>query len=130
MAKILIAASQEPQAICKRILREHSLVCTGTLAEAQRELESNGFDLILCTIAFDESRMFDLLRYAKSKRNWKRIPFVCAKVRPKVLDYPSALEGVKIACDALDAAAFLDIDSYSGGNPELGIRKDIERLLP
>lgn len=132
MAKILLAASPEPQAICRRILKDHELLCAETISQAEHILENEEIHLILCTIVFDDSRMFDLLRLAKSNRKWKRIPFVCCKVRAKLLD-SIALEGVQIACKTLGAAAFLNFETYEMLDPvdsENEILKDIERLLP
>ncbi len=62
---------------------------------------------------FDESRMFDFLRLAKENRKWKKIPFVCARIRPNTLaDYAIAIEGVKLASTGLGAAAFLDVMDF------------------
>src|SRR5204862_6742334 len=86
MAKILVAASSEPRAILDRLLAGHALSCPDTLAQAERLLRDRPFDMIVCTVFFDESRMFDLLRLAKSRPGWERIPFVCVRLRRHVLD--------------------------------------------
>jgi response regulator RpfG family c-di-GMP phosphodiesterase len=130
MAKILIAASSEPMVICKRILDKHELICAESIAEAENLLETEKFDLIVCTVLFDESRMFDLLRFVKASRKWKRIPFLCCRLRQKALDYAVALESVQIACRALGADAFLDIQNYESDDPESELAEDIERFLP
>jgi CheY-like chemotaxis protein len=128
MAKILIAASPEPRAILERILAGHELSCAPTVAQAEQFLRGQGFDLIVCTIVFDESRMFDLLRLAKSSPQWQRIPFACARVRGHILHLPNALATTAFTCRELGAAAFLDIADYSVA-PEREIRDAIERLL-
>src|SRR2546426_7824306 len=128
MAKILVAASPEPRAIVERILAGHELFRAETMAQAEQFLRARTFDLILCTIVFDESKMFDLLRLAKSRRKWQRIPFVCARVRRRILNSPLTLEGVKIACQTLGAVAFLSITDYQA-NPEREMRDAIEQLL-
>src|SRR6059058_5449232 len=76
MAKILVAASRAPRAIMERILAGHELSCAETMAQAEQFLRERTFDLIICTIVFDESKMFDLLQLAKSVPEWHRIPFV------------------------------------------------------
>lgn len=58
-------------------------------------------DLIVCTVMFDESQMFDFLRLAKSRHQWQHIPFVVVRVRPQILDSKEALEGVAFTCRAL-----------------------------
>ena len=128
MARVLVAASSEPRAILERILAGHDLVCPGTLAQAEKMLCERPVDLIVCTVFFDESRMFDLLRLAKSRPEWERVPFVCARLRRHVLDSPLAREGVTFTCKALGAVAFLDIADYQTDS-DREIRAAIDRLL-
>jgi hypothetical protein len=128
MAKILVAASPEPRVILERVLAGHELACAETVAQAEQLLCEHTFDLIVCTIVFDESRMFDLLRIAKSRPEWRKIPFVCAKVRPHILDDPLALEGVAFTCRALGAATFFDVTNYQA-DPDRELRNAIEGFL-
>jgi CheY-like chemotaxis protein len=129
MAKILIAASPEPSVIVERILAGHELACAQTLAQAEQLLRGQSFDLIICTIVFDESRMFDLLELAKSNPRWQQIPFACARVRAHILrSPPTALRAAALTCRELGAQAFLDIADYSV-DPEREMRDAIERLL-
>src|SRR4051812_39489478 len=128
MAKILIAASPEPRAVLERILSGHELSCAETMAHAEQLLGERTFDLIICTIVFDESKMFDFLRLAKSTPEWQRIPFVCARVRSQILRSPSALEAAAFTCRALGAELFLDVADYRV-DPEREMRDAIERLL-
>ena len=128
MAKILIAASPEPRAILERMLADHELSCAQTMAQAEQFLRGQRFDLIVCTIVFDESRMFDLLRLAKSSLQWQRIPFACARVRGHILRSPTALQAAAFTCRALGGEAFLDIADYRV-EPEREMRDAIERLL-
>src|SRR5436305_1974090 len=101
MANILIAASPEPGAIMERILAGHELALARTVAQALQRLRKQAFDLIICTITFDESRMFDLLRLVKAEREWAHIPLVCVRARADVLHEPIALEAVGFACREL-----------------------------
>ena len=128
MATILVAASPEPRAILERILAGHELFCAEAMAQAQQFLGERTFDLIICTIVFDESRMFDFLRLAKSRLEWQGIPFVCARVRGHILRSPTALEAAVFTCRELGAAAFLDIAAYQV-DPEREMRDAMEGLL-
>jgi hypothetical protein len=128
MARILVAASLEPRVIVERILAGHDLSCAETMAQAEQFLCERAFDLILCTIVFDESKMFDLLQLAKSKPEWQRIPFIGARVRPHILYSPTALRAAAFTCRTLGAEGFLDITDYHA-NPEREMREAIERLL-
>src|SRR5215212_4568625 len=128
MATILVAASPKPREVLERILEGHELVCAETMAQAERLLQKQAFDLIICTIVFDESRMFDFLRLAKSRLEWQRIPFVCARVRGHILRSPTVLEAAVFTCRELGAAAFLDIADYQV-DPEREMRDAMEGLL-
>jgi CheY-like chemotaxis protein len=128
MARILVAASAEPRAIIERVLTGHELVCAQTLAQAEQCLREQRFDLIICTIAFDESRMFDFLRLAKSKPSWRRIPFIAARLRPHILRSPTALRDAAFTCGALGAEAFLDVADYQM-DPEPELRAAIDGFL-
>ena len=128
MATILVAASPEPRAILERILAGHQLFCAEGMVQAEQFLGERTFDLIICTIVFDESRMFDFLRLAKSRLEWQGIPFVCARVRGHLLRSPTALEAAVFTCRQLGAAAFLDIADYQV-DPEREMRDAMEGLL-
>ena len=128
MAKILVAASPEPRAVIERILAGHELSCAETMARAEQFLRERTFGLIICTIVFDESKMFDLLQLAKSTPEWQRIPFVAARVRPHILRSPTAVRDAAFTCGTLGAEAFLDIADYQV-DAEREMREAIERLL-
>ena len=76
-----------------------------TLEEAVATLESDpDVDAVCCTIYFDESRMFDLVRWVRANRG--KIRVVCARALPK--DLPTiSLQAVAIASTSL-GAAFVD----------------------
>ena len=128
MAKILVAASPEPRAILERILAGHELCCAQTMETAEQLLRQRTFDLIICTIVFDESAMFDLLRLAKSSPQWQGIPFVCARIRAHILRSPAALEATAFTCRELGAVAFLDAANYHV-DPQRELRGAIEQFL-
>lgn len=128
MAKILLAASSEPRAALQRILADHDLSCPETLEKAEQMLRNWHFDLIVCTIFFDESRMFDLLRLAKSTPEWQSIPFVCVRLRKHVLEASIAREAIAFTCNSMGAAAFLDVADYPA-DIDREMRAAIERLM-
>ncbi len=128
MAKILVAAPPELRAIVERILVAHELTRAETMPQAEQLLRERTFDLIICTVIFDESKMFDFLRHAKSSPEWQRIPFVCARLRSHILRSPAALQAAAISCRALGAEAFLDIADYQV-DPEREMGDAIQRLL-
>ena len=84
---------------------EASFVETETLEEAVSALQSDpDIDAVCCTLYFDESRMFDLVRWVRSNRQQLRV--VCARALPKDLHHIS-LQAVHIASTSL-GATFVD----------------------
>lgn len=61
------------------ILAGHEPVLVRTLEEAQRAIERTQFDMIVVTVHFDDSRMFDLLRYLQSSGRHGNRPLVCVR---------------------------------------------------
>ena len=128
MANILVAAVPKPREILERILDAHDLACADTLARAKRLLRTQRVELIVCTILFDESRMIDFLRLVKAKAEWRRIPFLCSRVKIQPIGDPVALEAVEITCRATGAEAFLDIATFEN-NSEQRMRTEMEKFL-
>jgi CheY-like chemotaxis protein len=128
MADILVAADPEPRAVVERVLKGHGLFFVETLEQAEHFLRERRFDLIICTMVFDESRMFELLQLAKSSPEWRSIPFVCARVRSHVLQSPTVVKAAALTCRTLGGDAFLDIGSFHV-NPEREMRSAIEGVL-
>jgi CheY-like chemotaxis protein len=128
MAKILIAASPEPRQLVERMLAGHELCCAESMEQARESMCEGSYDLILCTLLFDESKMFDLLRHAKSKPKWQPVPFVCTRVKSHLQWSSITLKAVEFTCQAMGAAAFLDIDNYPTDTLR-EMRKAIERFL-
>jgi CheY-like chemotaxis protein len=127
-AKILVAAVPEVREFFEHALAGHELAHATTRIEAQRLLSEEPFELIVCTVAFDDADMLALLRLTKSHPDWRTIPFVCARVRPHVLPSPSELEAAHGASRALGAAAFLNVPAYRM-NPGSEMRTAIDELL-
>jgi CheY-like chemotaxis protein len=105
---VLIAArpiAREP--FLAALGNDAELIEASTLEEAVAQLKKkNEPKLVCCTVYFDESRMFDLLRWVRTER--AHIPVVCARAMPKDITKVS-IEAVKIAVDALGASIFVDV---------------------
>lgn len=99
----------------KALEEEFSLVFCHTLADAQAMLDGD-IEAIVCGTNFDESRMFDLLRYVKSEDLTRDLPFVCVKVFGNVL-HEGTYAGVEKAAKLLGASAYID---YAQWRVEMG----------
>jgi hypothetical protein len=66
---------------------------------------------IVCGTNFDESRMFDLLRYMKSNERARNLPFVGVKVFGSVL-HDGTYAGVEKAAKLLGASAYIEFAQW------------------
>ena len=98
-----------------------------TMRAATATLTSKGtFHLVCSTLFFDESRMFDLLRWVRTEL--PHLPFICARALPK--DMPRiSLEAVRIAADTLGAATFIDIPLLQGESSTETVSERLRKLL-
>src|SRR5207237_3519513 len=86
--RVLVAAQPGASAELVRLLDDTlELVPAYTRNDAFRVLEheAGGIQLILATIAFDDSRMIEFLQAVKAHPQHARIPFVCTRVLAGVL---------------------------------------------
>ncbi len=123
---MLIAARLVAREPFRKALSGHAdLLEVETLEAAIEELQRSQPAALVCsTLQFDESRMFDLLRWVRE--HYPEIPFVCARALSK--DNPRfaiTIEAVEIACKTLGATAFVDIPALA---TDLGEGRAIERL--
>lgn len=105
---LLVADVATGQATLRNVMGDRTgLVGAATLEEA-REALGRGVDMVVCGIHFDDSRMFDLLRYARADPRFRPVPFICFRDLESELA-PALFESLDIACTALGAAAFVDL---------------------
>jgi hypothetical protein len=83
--------------------RRAKVVFSHTYDDAARRLHTRGeFDLVLCGVYFDRSRLFDLVKLVH-----RRLPVVCCRVLR--FEMPSiSMQALRIACETL-GAEFIDL---------------------
>jgi hypothetical protein len=86
------------------------LVPVYTSADAFQALvhEKAAIDLIIATIAFDDSRMVEFLQAVKRDPTMKHIPFLCSRLLPGVLS-DQLVDRMRVVCMQCDAADFVDV---------------------
>jgi CheY-like chemotaxis protein len=129
MKKSILVADGDADARLQTILQGCELAYARTLEEAAHAALKRNFDLIVIDMHFDDSRMFDLLRYLRSEEPLSGTPVIC--IRSHRFEWTNiAGEGLEIAVKALGGQAFIDLAKF--GNDEAGnrqIRELIEGFL-
>jgi PleD family two-component response regulator len=123
MSKVVLVADTG-DARLPGILAGYSLSFVRTLDEAKSILAARNFDLILIGVHFDESRMFDLLRYVRAQERHRATPVVCV-LTVDFTRHAVAAEGLEIAVKALGGTAYLNLKAMGDGEA----RRVIEDLL-
>ena len=109
--RILVASAHAAYKRLFAILPGYDLRFVETLAEAQSALKADDFSLIMIGIYFEQSKMFELLRYIKSDRKYAEIPVVC--FRGILMSGTFDVKPFELRCKALGASAFFDLTAFT-----------------
>jgi hypothetical protein len=86
------------------------LIWVHTIAHALQVLERDAasIDLVICTVAFDDSRMIEFLQDVKQRPAMAGIPFLCARILHSVLS-DQLIGRVGASCRDCGAVDFIDV---------------------
>jgi len=107
-AKVLAAAAPEMDDKLRECLPGHDLTFVRTMGEAIRALRSDGFQLVVIGLDFDESRMLELLQYVRSLPAYREVPVTCVHGERVNLS-EAVMKSIAVAVKALGGVAFLDL---------------------
>src|SRR2546423_6141372 len=108
MPRILVAGTPLAVDTLRRVLgAEVELVVAHSLESAIEKLSVQP-DLIVCSVRFNESRMFDLLNHLHAMPGKAKIPVICCRAIDKPLS-AARDHAIRVAAEALGAIAFFDL---------------------
>jgi hypothetical protein len=104
----LVACPPLAFAIIERVLGPYAeLTFVNRLPTARTQLAAHAdIAMVVCGVHFDESRMFDLLRYAQQDR--PDAPFICVRLLDQEATRLQA-EGIARSCKVLGAVDYVDV---------------------
>jgi CheY-like chemotaxis protein len=124
--RALIAARPRGRELLRSMLQDSlDLVEADTIADAFEALEgAPQVDLILATLAFDESRMIEFLQVVKRDRKLRQTPFFCCRVVQGIItdDLVGKMTAVCKECGAED---FVDVAKL----PRAAAAKALKKML-
>ena|SRR5258706_6648388 len=104
--RLLAAVTDLGYVHVRRALGEQfELVPAFSMLQARVAITSDGIAAILCSIHFDESRMFDLLHFARHAA--PGTPFICCRILHSPLN-DGVLAGLAHAAEIKGALGFID----------------------
>jgi len=80
MARILLATTPDSAEPLLELLAGHDVCQVQRLAEAERLILEDGFELVVCDVDFDDSQMFDLFKAVKQSKSHTALPFVGVRI--------------------------------------------------
>jgi hypothetical protein len=104
------------------------LVPAHTTEDAFKILERERIDLIVSTIAFDESRMIDFLQTVKRTSSAGHIPFLCFRVLRSVIR-DGLIGSMRDACIQCGAVDLVDIARLPPDAAQDVMRKAVQTCL-
>lgn len=99
-----------------------------TSSDAFTTLAREPIELIICTIAFEDSRMIEFLQAVKLTRA-ASIPFICCRALPGVLS-DKMVEHMREACVQCGAHALVDIAKLDDDQARNVLRSVVADSLP
>jgi CheY-like chemotaxis protein len=128
-SRVLVAAQPLAWRALQAMLGEVAeLVPAYTTADALKILKREPIDLIVCTIAFDESQMMDFLQATKRTKSMARIPFLCSRVLPGVLR-DSLVGSMRDACKECGAVDLIDVAKLPADRAQAALREAVASAL-
>jgi hypothetical protein len=128
MPRVLLAARPVAREPFRTALIGHAdLIETETLHESLLHLKHEPPPaLVCCTVLFDESRMFELLRWVKAEL--PTVAFICARALAWDLT-KFTIEAVEIASKSLGATAFIDVPAWTKKYGDAGARERLRLTI-
>jgi CheY-like chemotaxis protein len=129
LRRVLIAAVAEGAIALERILTGRDCTVVNTMRAAVAKLGDEAFDLIVVSLHFDDSQMFEFIREVKKSQKNADKPIICFCAR----DTPISRlmnESLELSTKALGAWMYLAEHSYNVyQNPDAELRRIMERCF-
>jgi len=131
--RVLVAGTQDVIDTARAVLGpEVELATAYSVGEALTRVQA-GVGLVLCSVRFDDSRMFDFLGALNVMPVAKGLPVVCCRVARAPMS-AGARRGIELALEALGVLAFLDmheLESRDGpAAAQAALREAVMSRLP
>jgi response regulator RpfG family c-di-GMP phosphodiesterase len=128
--RVLVAAQPLAWRVLEQMLGDVAeLVVTHTTADAFKILERERIDLIVSTIAFDDSQMIEFLQAVKGSNSTAHIPFLCSRVLGGVLR-DSMVSRMREVCKECGAVDLLDVARLPPDRAQAVLREAVVGNFP
>ena len=126
MKKILVADIPQMDVRYRTALAGREVEFVRTMAEARRAL-GRPCDLVAIGVYFDDSRMFDLVRWLRADAAHGKVPIVCVRGRPGFTAVTTRT--LELTLKALSVDEFIDLMHFGDDAGNAALRDAVARLL-
>jgi len=106
--RVLIAAAPPSASRLQAVLTGYHSTLVRTVQEARHALAAERFTLSILGVYFDESRMFDVMSYARTSGRNRDVPIVCVRGMAGSMS-PVTLRMLEQTINALSGCEYLDL---------------------
>ena len=126
--RVLVAGTELAIETCGRLFGESvELIAARSVEEALERLDPS-IELIISSVRFDESRMFDFLEALRAMRARCPAPVLCCRMVPRPLS-ATMYHSIETAALALGVKAFLDMDTEIRQRGEAEAERRLRSLI-
>ena len=126
--RVLVAGTEIAIAACERVIGSAAeVIAARSLAEALERLDPT-VTLIISSVRFDESRMFDFLTALDERRGGCKAPVLCCRIVREPLS-GAMYAAIETAARALGVRAFFDFDTEVRRLGEQGAERKLAELI-
>ena len=126
--RVLVAGTELAIETCGRLFGESvQLVAARSVEEALERVDPS-IELIISSVRFDESRMFDFLEALRAMRARCAAPVLCCRMVRQPLS-PAMYHSIETAALALGVKAFLDMDTEIRERGEAEAERRLRSLI-
>jgi response regulator RpfG family c-di-GMP phosphodiesterase len=126
--RVLVAGTELAIETCRRILDDEvELLAARSVEEALERVDAS-VDLIISSVRFDESRMFDFLEALRARRPRCSAAVLCCRMVRRPLS-ATMYRSIETAALALGVKAFLDMDNEIRERGEAQAERRLRELV-
>lgn len=128
--RILVASTPDGQHRAQQALsQKYDLQFVSTVREAESLLTDYGhgaFDLIICGIHFDDSRIFELLEFVRHTDDFDNLPFLVIQAQHGDM---SVMASVKSTAQTLGACGFVELQNLQPAEANKRLKEAVKEAF-
>jgi hypothetical protein len=129
-ARLLLADIQTGQILLRSALVGYECFSAGTFAEGMRLMKEDGFDMVICGVHFDDSRMLEFFQEIRKQPDHAKTKLIAFRAGGTELR-TVLRDSINIVRNVLHLSAYIEWEDHSSStSPVDSLRCAIEEFIP